>query len=288
MHDIKFINIFTFIFCLFFSISFSAMANQDYGSILDRDFLGDKPAIIAHGVDIKLIGGEKKSIDYPVTKKEFEDKLGVEASEINRYCPNQKCTCEEKIGYFEFSGKPKGLDKINKTEKENSKKLSCNWEMSSIDHLSQFGFANLQLASVAIYEVEYGLGAGGSCHGHHKMKTYDAETGSQYILQNIIKTEYISKLNDALLKDFMARYAENNINEITDDKEKKEHLENIKKSVQKYLKETSVIEQGFVVENGKVYTNIDNFLFSCAEGNFFPVEVPKEFITPEFLEKLKE
>lgn len=252
-----------------------AMAKENCASLfdVDRNCESGKPLIIARGVDVKLVFSGKKNIDYPLTEelqKEFEG-MAIE------YCPDKKCTCEESVGYLQFGGQTRGVKIINTKEKKRAENYKCSIANGVIWRLPQFAYASANLVSVEVQNMEFGRGAGGSCHGNHDFITYDAETGNEYKLKDIVIENSFPAIGNALLADFISRYARSDTFD----------LEGIKKMVLEYVAADSLEHYGFVVENGKLYTNIGGFILSCADGNFFPVEVPEKFIKPEFLRKMK-
>ncbi len=258
-----------FISLLFISVVFSYQVFADNGcsSIVDKKCDWEKYLIIANDVEVKITVPEKQIIDYSIRKT-----LTNTASD----CPQGKCICEEIVGSVELIGKADGLELINEQEKNRSEDYRCNITKVYGRHRPQFVYATPQIVSIVSYNLNYIRDVTESCHGEHPFITYDALFAGRYLLKDIIAGN-ISALSDALVDDFIVRYAKQDSGDV----------ENIRQSVQKYIKENPPENSGFVVENGKIYVNIGAFIFGCSSGSFYPVEVPEKFINKEFLSKIK-
>ncbi len=258
-----------FISLLFISVIFSYQAFADSGcsSIVDKKCDWEKYLIIANDVEVKITVPEKQIIDYSIRKS-----LTNTASN----CPQGKCICEEVAGSIELTGTADGLGLINEQEKKRSEDYLCNITKVFARHRPQFVYASPQIVSIVSYNLNYIRDVTTSCHGEHQFLTYDALFAGRYLLKDIIAGN-ISALNSALIDDFITRYY----------KQGDENIDNIRNLVQKYIKENPPENSGFIVENGKIYTNIGAFIFGCSAGSFYPVEVPEKFITKDFLIKIK-
>ncbi|MEQ1789853.1 MAG: hypothetical protein ABL857_05355, partial [Rickettsiales bacterium] len=225
-------------------------------------------------------------IDYPITKELHEYFLGL-TDNLDFYCPDKNCTCEENVAYLQFGGKAKGAEKINAQEKKQAEKYKCNVDNATVQHIPEFSYASSDLISIAMYNLEYGRTSGGSCHGNHQFVTYDAETGNEYKLKDIVGESNVPSVHDVLVNGFIRHYAEPDAAEIKDKNKYQRYMEGIKKSLQRYFMREPLEKAGFIVENGKLYVNIGEFMLSCAGGSFYPAELPEKFIKPEFLQKMK-
>ena len=259
-----------FIGFLFVSIFFyfSSLAADDCSSIVDKKCEWEKALVISRDIEVKVSTFGKHTVDYSIIKN---------VNNISSNCPQGKCTCEESSGSVFFSGKPEGLPLINEQEKKRAENYRCSAAKAFARHIPQFVYASSRLVSVASYNLNYVRDVTKSCHGEHPFVTYDTQSGKEYLLKDIMLGNGELTLIDALVADFATRYGE----------QEGMDIDSIKQSVQKYLIENPPENSGFVVENGKIYTNIGSFVFGCSSGSFYPVEVPEYFINPEFLNKAK-
>lgn len=232
---------------------FPALAASDCSSIMDKKCDWEKHLVIADDTQVKITIPQKQIINFD--------------------CPEGKCECEEIAGSVEL----KGLEAINKQEKERSKNYRCSSAKVYARHRPQFVYASSMVFSIVTYNLNYIRDITKSCHGEHNFITYDTESGNRYLLKNILLEDKINALSDALIDDFLIHYVKQDA-----DKEK-----DIRKTVREYIEKNTLKNSGFVVENGKVYLNIGAFIFGCAAGSFYPVEIPEQFISPEFLNKIK-
>jgi|GEM_PF-5443232 len=229
-------------------------------SIMDTKCDWEKALVITNDIEAEVNLGKKQEIDYPT-----------------KNCAKRKCVCEELAGSVEFYKNGKALDLINAQEKKRAENYKCDATKIFGRHRPQFVYTSNSVISIGSYNLNYIRDITKGCHGEHPFITYDTQTGEQYLLKDILLSDKIELLDDALVSGFYAIYGRQDA-----DKEK-----DIKNNVKEYLEKNPVGNSGFIVGNGRIYLNIGTFAFGCSAGSFYPVEVPEQFINQEFLDKIK-
>jgi hypothetical protein len=112
------------------------------------------------------------------------------------------------------------------------------------------------------------------------LTTYDANTGHEYKIRDIVPADDISALKEAMIKGAVDRYA-------MPEDYPGQSRESLRSELTQILKSRPLTNDGIYVENGRVYVDVDDFIKGCVNGSFYPVEVPKQFIKPDFLNLLQ-
>ena len=186
-------------------------------------------------------------------------------------------TCEQDVKAVTVEGTSAGIQKINDREKRVAKSFQCTknhaYVWRTIEGVSTTAF----FVSLATHELVYGQSAGGSCHGRYTLTTFKTSSGEPIILADIINDNSEHALAEALADDFITRYGK--------DQEGKSRppgeLQTLKEQVLNFLIQKGFSTLGVFAQKGEVWVNIGTFMFSCAEGNLFPVKVPNSFIVKD-------
>jgi hypothetical protein len=129
------------------------------------------------------------------------------------------------------------------------------------------------LINILTQELLYCQRCGDGCEGSFQLTTYDTQTGDEYSLCDVVQAG-IPRLRDLLTEDFMARYGS------------RAGSEGMKRQVEEVLASADPQKTGIYAEAGKAWMNIGDFVFSCADGNLFPMQIPSSILKDGFLKKL--
>jgi hypothetical protein len=151
--------------------------------------------------------------------------------------------------------------------------MKCSIDNSAVSREAQHFAVSAHFVSTAVFELEYCRTCGGSCHGRTVLATYDAAYGATVRLRDAVPLARMAALKLRLVDAFVfANFASR------DRLLQRERL-------LKALASRSFADDGMYVERGKVFVNLDLFALSCADGSFYPLMVPAEFLTPSFRQR---
>ena len=220
------------------------------------------PRVTAKG-DLRVeVITRKRSLTFALRKDDeiYED--------LAPSCPGGKCACDEHVQYFDFKGPVPGFRQVNDFEMRAAAGTKCSIENSNVAREAMHFAVSARFVSTAIYQLEYCHGCGGSCHGTTVLATYDAQSGKSLHLRDVLKPGAEGALAAQLADDF--------VQASVDAPERAWTREQLVKE----LSARRLLEEGFYVENGRIYANLDSFVMSCAAGSFFPVAVRPAMIDP--------
>lgn len=250
-------------FCTLLVLAPHARA-ADCASIADRD-CPPLPAVAVKGdlrVEIKTREGEHV---YPAPPGE---------SDVADACPNGKCVCREHVQHLDFKGPMPGFRQVNEDEQRASAARTCSPENAYVRRGVDRFAVTRRTVSIAIDEIEYCVGCGGSCHGRTALKSYDAKTGATLTLRDAIAPRKLETLRARLGEDFLAKYV--------DDRAREHQREFPSEDFARMV----TLDADIYVEPGSVFVNLETFALGCAEGSFHPMQVPREFLTRAFRSRL--
>lgn len=236
-------------------------------SIADRD-CPSLPAVTAKGdlrVEIKTREGEYV---FPMPPDYSGEPVLAAA------CPDGKCVCREAVQHLDFKGPVPGFRQVNEDEMRAAAARTCS-AANALVRRDVVRFAVTKRAvSIAVDELEYCHGCGGSCHGNTALKAYDAKTGATLTLRDAVAASNLGALRARLLNDFVTA----NFNESARHEQRKRLSDAFARAI--------TLDAGLYVEPGSVFVNLDTFALGCADGSFHPVRIPREFLTRAFRARL--
>lgn len=211
----------------------------------------------------------KRSVTFP---------LGAAADDIREEyatsCSGGKCVCNELVQYFDFKGPVPGFRQVNEVERSTARRTKCSIENSTVTREASHFAVSKVFVSTAVFELEYCRTCGGSCHGRTTLATHDAKTGKSLTVGDAITSEQLKRWKARLVQSTRTPAPS------------PEFVNRIAKTVGA-LSRPGFRLGGIYVENGVAYVNLDTFLLSCADGSFFPLAIPAEFVTPSFATRLR-
>lgn len=234
----------------------SAAAAQAEGrgctSILDRD-CGPLPRHIASGDLLVQVPTRERNVTFR------------DAS-----CKGGLCACREFVQHFDFKGPVPGFRAVNEAEWRAADAARCTAEFSDVVREATHYAVSRKFVSTAIYERRYCQDCGGSCHGRTALATYDATTGAVLRVRDAVPRARWPELKQRLIEDFTAAHfaAPDRAREAA--------------RIAASLDARNIGEDGLFVERGKIYINLDLFALSCADGSFYPLEIPNRFLKPQY------
>jgi hypothetical protein len=207
----------------------------------------------------------KRTLHYPLSQVD-EDRR----EEFASYCGKGPCECVEVVQYLDFKGPVPGFRQVNAVEHAAAQRVRCSVDNSDV-HRQALQFAvSARFISTAFFELEYCHGCGGSCHGNTKLATYDAQTGRALAIGDWLKPGAVEALRQHMIQYVLKTYAT------------EEDATYVRTQLAQELAARKIVDEGFYVENGTLYVDIDSFVLGCAGGSFYPVAVPRELIAPAF------
>jgi len=235
-------------------------------SIADRD-CPPLPRVTAKGNLRVEVVTRKRRVLIPLAGAATEE-------DYTDSCPDGKCECTEIVQYFDFKGPVPGFRQVNADEFARAAKAKCSVDNSNVTREARRFAVSDAFVSTAFYELEYCRTCGGSCHGRTTLSTFDAQTGRALVLRDVLRPDAV-----APLRAHMANYAA------------KAYADEVDRPAQRgflaqELAQRPLLDDGFFVEDGKVFVDLDSFAFGCAGGSFYPVPVPPAMLTSAAAAKL--
>ncbi len=180
-------------------------------------------------------------------------------------CPGRVCACQADIDRVQLTGTDSISSKIN-LALDKIVPPKCNATLQATGSTSQVTFVSPQLVSVVSDQLVLGQGANGGCNGQTVALTFDRTNGAELKLKDVVDGKDLPAIAKLLAK------------EITDNQRKQ--------SPELFTPETEVASKiaakngdlGLFLQAGKVMVQVDNFLYSCAEGHSFPAALPVQYI----------
>ena len=159
----------------------------------------------------------------------------------------------------------------------------CSLEVLSIMRQPKFVYASAGVVSSAIFNLTFNHDDGGGCHGNTVVTTYNAASGDEYTIKDIIVHKDMGAMAEAIADEFVTLYAKPELEQFSGE-EQAQQFAALKKEI---ITDEHLADAGIYVEKNKVFTNIDGFRLSCASGSFHPVEIPVKFVDTKFLALLQ-
>ena len=173
-----------------------------------------------------------------------------------------KLTCNADVSTVVISGASSSIIRINRTLRDFAEQARCTHDQDISDLIPKVTYISPEAVSLSFERTEYGKGANGSCHTHSEYLNFDLESGVQYRLPDILRSDAFPKIRQDILTSFLKDPGIN----------------------QKDLGELLDREfwaMGFFIKDHKLYVDLDSYLKSCVEGPFFPVEINTAYINTE-------
>ncbi len=219
---------------------------------------------VMQGVRVERVTARKRTVSYPLKG------LGSETDDYTQSCPGGTCACDEDVEYLSFKGGAAGLRIISAREKRAASLANCSIDNSTVWREPQHVAVSATLVSISTFDLEYCQTCGGSCHCHTILSTYDIRSGKALRIGDVLKPGSVDALRRQLVDDFVLK----NFDEGDRARERAQFAQE--------FSARPLVDEGFYVENGTVYANMDSFALSCAAGSFFPVAVAAGLIDPSF------
>lgn len=184
-------------------------------------------------------------------------------------------SCTSDIGYLYLDTTAHATAKLN----EQLRKSAGDWPTcaaavhatgsdaelyTSLVHEDEPLMVSQTLASIRSFYWARPLGGNGSCHGGTQYKLFNLTSGKQYFLMDLIDASHT--------KDYL-QLASSSL-------AKEQHTGvDTEQFIQYMLKKTDAIP--VFIREGKLYANVGEVYpyISCAAGQDFPVEIPREWVT---------
>ncbi len=214
------------------------------------------PRITQAGVAVTIVTLREGAEDFPNPSSADDADDQCLTAEQGQLRHADVCHCEMRVQQVRLEGPPAGLARINQAEADRAGNLQCSVDMASVYRLIEAVDAGPRLVSILAQEVPYCQGCNGSCHGNFRLSTYDALTGDELVLPDVVEATAMAQLPDLLAADFVSRYGAR-----AGDAPQSEAL---KKRMREGLAAMEVAKTGLYVDKGKVWVNTDDFIFSCA------------------------
>ena len=238
-------------------------------SILERDCA--RPSRVTAKGDLRVeILARKRSVSFSLATADEDLR-----EELGPSCPKGRCGCVEGVEYLDFKGPVPAFRQINAAERAIAAKAKCSIENANVMREVRRFAVSARLVSVAAFELEYCHTCGGSCHGRGVLATYDTKDGRALAVRDFLKADAVEALQRHMLEYVLQNYTE------AVDREPE------RPRIAKELAARSRLDDGFFVEDGVVYVDLDSFVLGCAGGPFYPVPVPAELLTPAFAASLE-
>lgn len=188
-------------------------------------------------------------------------------------CPGKVCSCDADIDKVQLNGRDAASQRINQSLSEHVAPFCAVSLQSSTGH-SRVTFINGDFVSVVSDQLALPRSGGGSCHGKTIAGTYDRQTGVELQLKDVVSPTDLPAVASVLAKSI-----------ITEQMKKDPEPFSSEADIAKGLTEKNG-KLGLFVENGKLMVQVDQFLFSCADGHSFPAQLPAKFVTNDKLRNL--
>lgn len=196
----------------------------------------------------------------------------------NRLESSPVCHCQESVKYVRVDGESDGIRRINAAEKKIAESYECSADDSGVGRSILALYTHPGFLSLATFQEHYCQGCGGSCHGNHTFTTFDLRRGTAYVLADIVDMTQKDSLFNALADQFLKKFG---------DRIDPNEQQKLRKSVMTILSKIDFQKDSVYLERSKVFVNVEDFIFSCADGNLFPIQIPASFIKADFAEKIK-
>jgi hypothetical protein len=251
-----------------------------------------RDAVHEHSFEVKTLRSARKRFKNPVSKNATRDEnqcFNWATDGTRQY--SASCSCDEFVENFRLIGETKAISKINAAEASEAKSIFCTDQYSLASRAVWKINVTQEFASKVVRSSTRFHQDGGSCHGEFSFETYALRSGHNYKLSEVLNKTTKAALQDTLLSSFSHQYVTK-----WEGKSKYDHMSAEKNQkiyqiaisgTSRYLASMNIAETGFVIDRNKIWINIPEFLFSCAEGNLYPVSLPSRLITLEFQKQLE-
>ena len=233
---------------------------------------------------VVLSHGDVKFPMQPPDKEQYE-----------RYCPLDVCTCESDVSYVRLRApaNSNALALINRALKAEASKVQCTYP-DATDSMQQ-EITHLSARFVSVVERSYSqqIATGGSCHGSSAVHTFDLSSGKEYVLAEIISRLSLASLRSTLPTSIVKEHnrqedefaeAEEKANSLSHHTPPVESPENLARDLKSAraglaaLRDEQLLTSPIFIQRGRVFINIEDYLFGCVGGPFHPAEVPTSLI----------
>ena len=225
-----------------------------------RDLPECEPHIALHGISATIVMLRVDTSDFPnphTADDGDEEQCMRDSSGHHVY--SRTCHCEATVQYVRLEGREAGLATINAIERRDANGYTCSPDMASVARRVIAVSTSPDRVSIVTHTLMYCQGCGGSCHGNFELATYDARSGARVVVRDVVRADDLDALPDTLAGLFVARYGSD-----VDTRRRVRHA----------FATPDVGQAGVYVESDKTWVNVDDFVFGCAPGNFFPVPIP--------------
>lgn len=188
-------------------------------------------------------------------------------------CPGKVCTCDADIDKVQLKSNDAASQRINQSLAAHAAPF-CAVSLQSSTSAARVTFINNDFVSVVSDQLALPRGAGGSCHGKTVAEAYDRQSGVELQLKDVVKLADMPVIASILAKSIFAEQMRKDPEPFTSEAE-----------IAKGLTEKNG-KLGVFIDNGKLMVQVDQFLFSCADGHSFPAQLPTRFVTNDKLRNL--
>lgn len=207
-------------------------------------------------------------IAFKLTAKDLASGMAYEDE-----CPGKTCYCDADVDKVQLTANDAATKKINQSLAAQAAPF-CAVSLQSSASTSRVTFINGDFVSVVSDQLAMPRGGGGSCHGKTVAGTYDRQSGAELQLKDVVKPADMPAVANLLAQSIITAQMRRDPEPLTSEAEIAKGL------AQKNGK------LGLFIDNGRLMVQVDQFLFSCADGHSFPAQLPTKFVTNEKLRNL--
>lgn len=200
---------------------------------------------------------------------------GEIAERSDSVCRNSVCVCHADISYLRFYGipKPAQLAAINKQMRADASEVKCARQTRYATVEQRVTHASANYLSVIEDLMVLDWGQNGSCHGYHLIHTFKLTTGKEVHLSDVILPSSLPKLRLLWPDSLLQR------NHRDDPHTASPSDGNRSREAVASKDDHQLLNSTIFMQDGHAYLDFGEFIFSCADGNFQPAEIPASFIT---------
>ncbi|MBP7253202.1 MAG: hypothetical protein KBA75_06945 [Alphaproteobacteria bacterium] len=208
------------------------------------------------------------AVSFKLSTKDVASGLAFEDE-----CPGKVCTCDADVDKVQLNSNDAASLRINQSLASHAAPF-CAVSLQGSTSASRVTFINNDFVSVVSDQLALQRGAGGSCHGKTVAETYDRQSGAELQLKDVVKPADLPAVASILAKSIIT--------------------EQMRKDPEPFISEAELAKGltekngklGLFIDNGKLMVQVDQFLFSCADGHSFPAQLPTQFVTNDRLRNL--
>ena len=170
-----------------------------------------------------------------------------------------KLTCEADVSTVVIAGADPGIERVNRAVRDLAEQARCTHDQDISYFIPKVTYISADAVSISMEITDYGRGANGSCHTRNKYLNFDLASGRQYRLPDILRSDAFPRIRQDILAHFR-KDSEIPLDLLTD------------------LLDRDFWAMGVFIKDHKLYVDMGNYLKSCVDGPFFPVEIDPSYI----------